>query len=263
MVVVEGVGAGAEHGGEVVAGAHEDLAQEAGFGRLAAPVLTDNDGMAAVQHEGEDVEGVAECVLRHAARPAAADAAAGIGAGLHLDHGGAEPALGGRLHDIVDPAVDGRDHLAGEGLGPIIGDLAAGLGGDAQRIVHAAGARAVDGIGALDVAAHLHGAGGHAAALEVGAPLLAALIGVAAAGGDRQHDRGEAKPLQRPAAGALCAERNTHRQFPKIRGKSLTRRSSSPLRVNVSPRNGVKTSFMVCPAPGRFRPRGQWPSGNR
>ena len=114
MVVVEGVGARAEHGREVVAGADEDLAQELLLLLGAAPALHDRDLAAVGEAEGHHVERIAEGVLRQPRAAPAVARAAGIGAGSHLDDRGAEIERGRRLHHLGEPGVDRRDDRAGE-----------------------------------------------------------------------------------------------------------------------------------------------------
>ena len=115
VVVVELVGARRQHRGELVAGRALDVAQEALLLRRAAPAVLDGDAVAVGEHEGRDVERVAEGVLGDRRTRLPVHAAAGIGRDLlDLDDRLAEPLQRRGLHRAGDPAVERRDDRTGE-----------------------------------------------------------------------------------------------------------------------------------------------------
>ncbi len=194
MIVVEHVGARTEHRPVDLAGADEDLAQEGLFLRRAVPAMAHRNLAPVGGAEGEDVERVAEGVLR-AARGArtVVHGPARIGAGLHLDHLRAEHAHRGRLHHLREEAVGGGDDRAGECLRGADGDAAAEEGVDAHGPVHAAGARTADRRGAQGhVGALPDFAPGETRTFRLIAPCRPLRALVAAAAGQSDADEREA-----------------------------------------------------------------------
>ena len=191
MVVVEGVGARPKHGGEVVAGAGEDLAQELLLLGGAAPALHDRDLAAVGEAEGHDVERIAEGMLRQPRAALAVARAAGIGAGSHLDDRGAEIERGRRLHHLGEPGIDRRDDRAGERHRGGEPDAALGEGRDLERVVHAAGAGALDRRHPRHVGGRLHELARQAGLLGLVAPRLALLGAEQPAAREPDADEGE------------------------------------------------------------------------
>ncbi|CAD5295535.1 hypothetical protein BOS5A_230291 [Bosea sp. EC-HK365B] len=185
MVVVHRIGAGAEHGREMLAGTNEDLAQEGLFLGRAAPAILHGDDAVVVQPEGKDVDGIAEGMLGGAARAGAVvHGAAGIGAGADLDHLRAEHIHRCRLHHLGEPFVGGGNHRAGQGRIAGQRDAAIGEGRDLERLLHAAGAGAIDRLAAqADIGGELHLARGQALGFSLVTPGRALrLLELAAAG---------------------------------------------------------------------------------
>ena len=110
-----------QHGVEMLAGGRLHVAQKSLLFRHAAPAVLHPDAAAIGEHEGSDVERVAEGVLGDMGVRVAVHAAAGIGGDLlDLDHARAEPAHRRRLHGIGKPAVERRDNRTGQRRGGFI-----------------------------------------------------------------------------------------------------------------------------------------------
>ena len=121
VIVMEGVGAGAEHGGEAPASAEEDLAQESALVFLATPAAPNRDVAPIGEGEGHDIHRIAECVLGERCTAPAVARAAGVIATAHCHDTRAEIQRGCRLHDLFEPALGlGDDGAAQRGR---IGEL--------------------------------------------------------------------------------------------------------------------------------------------
>ena len=146
MVVMEHVGAGAEHRGEVLAGAGVNLVQERRLLTVGLlPVANDADLAPVRELEAGDIDGVAERVFRQSRAWNVVDAAAAIGAeGLQADDVGAEARLGARLHDLGEPSLERRDHRAIDRHRLVDAHRPVGERRHFERMGHAADARPVD-----------------------------------------------------------------------------------------------------------------------
>ena len=99
VIVMIDVGAGRQHGGEIVAGRELHVVQKALFLRCALPAVLHADLVAVGEIEFGDVERIAEGMLGNMRVRIAVHAAAGIGGDLFdLDDGLAEPVLRRGLH---------------------------------------------------------------------------------------------------------------------------------------------------------------------
>ncbi len=104
VVVVEHVRARGQHRGEALAGAQEDLAQEALLGLRPAPAALDRDDVAVGELDRHHVDGVAEAVLGELGAGLVVAPPAGIGAGVDLGHRHAEIQVRGGLDRVGEQA---------------------------------------------------------------------------------------------------------------------------------------------------------------
>ena len=232
---MEDVGAGAEHGGEALAGGAGDLAQEALLLRRAAgPVVAHRDHPLVGQLERADVERIAEGVLGNLGVGLAILVAAGIGRHLpDLDHRLAEPAHRRGLDAFDDPGLQLRDDRAGQGRLRLHRNEAVGEGRDLERLGHAAGPCPVDLRDRPNMVARLDQPFGQAGDFGFRAPGLALLehtqpaAGNDAGDGDRRHDAGNDSRHGAENADDSVDESSTTTEWPRWRSHSNVTRSEN------------------------------------
>ena len=172
MIVVEHVGARAEHGREVPAGPRMDLMQERRLLRAGvSPVAHEFDLAPVGQRESGDVDGVAEGVFGEALAGHVVDRAAAVGP-EHVERRDllAEPGLCVRLDDVPEPPLQRRDHRAVDGQRLVDADRAVREGRDPQGPRHAADARTIDLGGGHDGVGKGDELAGEAGVLRLGPP---------------------------------------------------------------------------------------------
>ncbi len=200
---------------KMLAGARMDLAQEILLFEPAVPALEDAHDRAVLQAEAANIDGVGEGMLGEARATLVVHRSAGVGAHRsELDHRLAEAGHRRRLHHLLEPAVDGGIHRAGEraflvelgqqrarpwreearrndrarllGLGE--SGVADGEGRHLDRMVRAAAARPLERPRDLNELRFLDDAGADAGGLGLGAPLRPLLADIARAPDDREAD---------------------------------------------------------------------------
>ena len=202
------------------------LEQESALLRRALPAVLDADPAAVRRAEAADVEGVAECMLGNLGVGVAVHATAGIG--RHLadgDDGLAEPRQRRRLHHVLHPHVHLVDHRAGELAGRLQHHIPLRQRAHAERVVHAAGAGALDGGKRLHEDGRDHSLGRKALLLGLGAPRIALLQAEATAReGAGQKEEGEedagrvarhGPTLRRPPCKGVKARRQIPQKEPQ------------------------------------------------
>ena len=137
VIVVIDVGAGRQHGRELLARRQLHVMQESLLFRRSSPAVLHADPVAVSQREFRNVERIAESMLGNVCVRVAIHTAAGIGGDLFdLDDRFAEPMHRGRLHGSRNPPIERGNNRAGERRRRLHFNRAARI----DRPIHARGA---------------------------------------------------------------------------------------------------------------------------